>query len=152
MSYWIFQGNPTYWRVFDYLAKHGRGELKKWDWSARRYIDEIAPGDAAVLWMSGDRASRGVYAAGRVTGVPYLAPFEADEFWGNPADARKKRFHVPMNLEIDLIDDPILAVELIADARFHDASIVRQPRAANPHRLTKRQWSAIEDRLPYRLG
>lgn len=145
---WLFQGNPSYWRVFDYLAEHGRAELRNWDWSARRYLDQIRPGDNAALWMSGSRRDRGVYAAGRVTGEPFLAPSTDTRFWRDPADARVKRWHVPMCLDIDLFDDPILAVELIADRRFHKASIITLPRGANPHRLSNDEWAAIKERLP----
>jgi hypothetical protein len=55
---------------------------------------------------------------------------------------------VDLDLEVSLLDAPILATELRTDPRFAEASIIRAPRHANPHRLRRREWKAIAERAP----
>jgi 5-methylcytosine-specific restriction protein A len=51
-----------------------------------------------------------------------------------------------------VLDQPVLAVDLVADPRFADATILREFRSGNPFRLTDEQWAAITDQLPTRAG
>lgn len=146
-KYWLFQGNPSRWRIFDYLRDHPDEDLRDWHWSLARYREQIRPGDGAVLWLSGSDQERGVYAIGRVTEEPVEGRSDSP-YWSHPADRRRVRWSARMSFEHVLLDVLILAHDLRADPRFFRASILRMPRAGNPHRLTAEEWRAIRDQLP----
>ncbi|HEX9713987.1 MAG TPA: EVE domain-containing protein [Actinomycetota bacterium] len=147
MRAWLFQANPARWRVFDYIREHPDELNRPWTWSCWRYRDEVAPGDRCALWVSGRAEARGVYAIGRLTGRPFVE-VEDSEYWTDPAERTRPRWHVEMRFDHWLLEDPILAVELRRDPRFAGASILRTPRFANPHPVTPAQWGAIEDLVP----
>lgn len=142
MEYWLFHGNPERWRFFDYVAEHGEDSLRDFSWSCYRYKELVKPGHKAVLWMAGPPATRGVYALGVITSEPYEHTSEA-EFWTDPADRHRRMWSVDITFDRLFLKDPILARDLRADPRFAGASIIRAPRHANPHRLTRGQWQAI---------
>lgn len=55
MSYWLFQGNPKYYRVLD-----GIRDFEQMPWLVTRYGRHIAPSDGVLIWVSGKEA--GIYA------------------------------------------------------------------------------------------
>lgn len=59
MSYWLFQGNPKYFRVLEAIR-----DFEQMYWTITRYAKEIAVGDGVLLWVAGEHA--GVYAIAEV--------------------------------------------------------------------------------------
>ncbi|MBD1212311.1 MAG: EVE domain-containing protein, partial [Dolichospermum circinale Clear-D4] len=55
MAYWLFQGNPKYYRVLEAIK-----ELKEIPWLVTRYAKDIAAGDGVIIWLSGSQG--GIYA------------------------------------------------------------------------------------------
>ncbi len=55
MAYWLFQGNPKYYRVIDAIR-----DFEQMLWLVTRYGKDMAPGDGVLVWKSGDKA--GIYA------------------------------------------------------------------------------------------
>ena len=152
MEYWLFHGNPERWRFFDYLRDHGEESLRSFDWSCHWYREAVKPGHKAALWMAGRSDVRGVYALGTVTSEPYETASEA-EYWTDPADRHRRMWSVGIAFDTLLVETPILAGELRKDPRFAEASIIRAPGHANPHRLRKGEWQAILDHTrPASLG
>jgi hypothetical protein len=105
----------------------------------KRYVDELRPGDRVVLWVSGSRA--GVYALGEVAddrGSPIArsGDVEANEPFALAGQ-------VPLNVLVDLRARPLLRTLLKLDPRFARESIIRQPFAANPHRVSAPAFEAI---------
>lgn len=148
---WLFRGNPERWRIFDYLRDHPDEDFTGWRWSCARYRDLVRRGDGVALWLSGPPAVRGVHAAGRITGEPYPTTSD-DEYWTDPADRRRPMWSVDMTLDRVFFGRPVLATELRGDPRFWEATILRTPRAANPHPLAAEEWEAIAERLPRGAG
>ena len=60
MAYWLFQGNPKYYRIID-----GIRDSEKMPWLVTRYAKDIAPGDGVLVWVSGKEA--GIHAIAQVT-------------------------------------------------------------------------------------
>ena len=56
MRYWIFKCNPKSYRIDDRL----RDPDPEIDWRVTRYWDEVAPGDIAFVWRTGEQ--RGICA------------------------------------------------------------------------------------------
>lgn len=140
-GHWLFVCNPERWDIWSYLAS-GRG-LRSVSWNVKRFRNRVEPGDDAVLWLTG--AHRGVYAVGRV--LTRLHTDTGGEFWTDPADATREFQVVDLDLGPGLFGSPILAEDLLEDPRFATASIIHQPFAAIPHRLTGEEWLAIIERV-----
>jgi predicted RNA-binding protein with PUA-like domain len=142
VEYWLFHGNPERWRFFDYIREHGEESLRDFHWSCYRYREAVKPGHKAALWMAGPPKTRGIYALGKIKSEPYETVSES-ELWTDPADRNRRMWSVDIGFDRLLVKEPILATELRADPRFAEASIIRAPRHANPHRLRRREWQAI---------
>jgi hypothetical protein len=144
---WLFHGNLHTWRVLDFVRDHPEDDFSDWTWTVARYRDRIRPGDRAALWIAGPPSVRGVHAVGRVTTEPFESIGEGP-YWGDLAQRDRPRLVAGLAFDHALFDRPILATDLRQDARFAEASILRIPRAANPHELREREWEAILDHLP----
>jgi hypothetical protein len=144
---WLFHGNLHTWRVLDYVRDHPEDRYADWTWTVVRYRDEIRAGDRAALWIAGPPSVRGVHAVGRVTAEPFESIGDGP-YWGDAAERDRPRLVAGLAFDHVLFDHPLLASELRQDPRFAEASILRIPRAANPHRLRDREWRSILDHLP----
>jgi hypothetical protein len=102
----------------------------------KRHAHAIRRGDRVVLWLSGPDA--GVHALGEVCGA-VSSP--------EPGAGRVALRRVPVDLFLDLSDRPIRRVDLVTDRRVVDESILRQPFAANPHRLSGAAFDALLERV-----
>ena len=136
---WLVQVNPDKFDVVASIAKEG---LLPDTWSVGRYLDRIQPGDVVVFWVSGRDA--GVYAIGEVCSVPFDGTVNPEHAIDpNPG----WRHFIEIDLYLDLFDGPVLRSDLMTDPRFAGQSIIRVPRAANPHGLDRDALEAILDRL-----
>lgn len=137
-NHWIFTCNPKRWDVWSFL-EDGNSLSDIENWSVSRYLDDMAEGDDAALWVAGEK--RGVYAVGVIAGAPHDGT--GSDYWVDEQDGARRREYIPLDLHTDLSDKPLLAEELKVDPRFADATVITFPRAGNPHRLNDRQWQAI---------
>src|SRR2546430_8703049 len=91
---WLFQCNADKrWDIGAKLANDG--EIERW--SIRRYRESLAPGDDAVLWLSGPDG--GVCGIGRVTGYPIMDFAGGDRFWYDEEDRRKRLLWCPVRFD-----------------------------------------------------
>lgn len=65
MSYWLFQGNPKYFRVLEAIR-----DFKQMYWAMTRYTQAIVPGDGVLLWKAGEQA--GIYVIAEATGEAFV--------------------------------------------------------------------------------
>jgi EVE domain len=74
---WIFQGNPDYFDIDDYLAT----QPSRFVWLVTRYASDMQPGDRVFIYRTGSDA--GVIAEGEIIGAPEPRPEdpEALPFW-----------------------------------------------------------------------
>ena len=80
MRGWIFQGNPTKFKVDQYLLS--KNEIV-WPVRPEKYAKRMEPGDLAFIWRS-DRTQKGtggVVACGEVLDAPALMEDDAPGFW-----------------------------------------------------------------------
>lgn len=129
------QGNP---RVTDIVASSRAGLPDAW--CVKRHIREIRRGDRMVLWLSG--ADAGVYALGEVAAdVHPPEPSATDDAGAAPV------IKASLDLFVDLFERPVMRNLLKTDPRFAGEPILRQPFAANPHRVSAPAFDAILERL-----
>lgn len=50
MSYWLFQGNPKYYRILEAIR-----DLEQIPWLVTRYAKDIAVGDGVLVWVCGEK-------------------------------------------------------------------------------------------------
>lgn len=66
MAYWLFQGNPKYYRVLDAIR-----DFDQMSWLVTRYAKDIAVGDGVLIWLAGKEA--GIYALPKALGFAETA-------------------------------------------------------------------------------
>jgi len=72
MAYWLFQGNPKYYRVAEAIR-----DLNEMTWIVTRYARDIVAGNEALIWASGKDG--GIYAMAEVTQPPQVIPIGLQE-------------------------------------------------------------------------
>ena len=89
----------------------------------------LAVGQPCVLWVSG-RVDPGVAAVGRIA-----------------SDVEEEASGPVVDVELTALAAVVARAELVADARFADAEVVRMPAGSNPSFLRPAQWAALRDHL-----
>ncbi len=92
-------------------------------------LDLMAPGQRCLLWRSG-REEPGVHALGVLAGGP-------EDDGGS----------LRIELLLRPLAQPVARAELLADARFVGAEVVRMPAGSNPSFLTPGQLLPVLERL-----
>ncbi|WP_049867641.1 HNH endonuclease [Paenibacillus sp. D9] len=109
---WVFQGNPSRFKVDDYLR-----ENQDIVWSIRQehYVNDIQIGDTVYIWRSdaGKRGYGGVVAKATVTGLPVSRKDVTSEFWITPSDANEILPRVPLHIEELALEGDHLSRELL---------------------------------------
>lgn len=134
---WLFKANPAVWDVVGAIEA---GEpIDRWPMVPSYRVHLVAPGQPAVLWVTGGRGARttGVWATGRIASEPYLAERSRG---GEPRPW--------VDLDLDVLPAPVRLLELLDDERFARCEIVRAPRVSSPVAITAPELAAIEDALP----
>jgi len=67
MAYWLFQGNPKYYRIIDAIR-----DFEQMPWLVTRYGKDMVPGDGVLVWVSGKEA--GIYAIAEIIESPKTKP------------------------------------------------------------------------------
>lgn len=134
---WVLSCNPKKWDVFGYIESAGRLPDS---WSISRYRDRVSVGDTVVFWLTGRRA--GVYAVGIVTDEPRRDNVDASRL-GDDAGSGDWEWFLPIALELDLFDAPILRSDLVTDPTFDSEPIIRTPWMANPISMSRQAIAVI---------
>jgi predicted RNA-binding protein with PUA-like domain len=99
MNYWIFQGNPDYFEINEYLA-----ENKEIVWSVRqKHLSEyMQPGDEVFLWRAAGKkkAVAGIVVVAHLTSKPRMMPdhLVAHPYWKED-DPSKVELRVELKIE-----------------------------------------------------
>ncbi|MFI8793399.1 hypothetical protein [Streptomyces sp. NPDC055105] len=136
MAVWLLHCNPKTFKLDEYRAA---GEDLT-SWTIARHKNEVAAGDEFALWVSGSNA--GIAAYGHFTGSAEYGQVDARYWTTNPGS----KYFVPLAVD-GWLDLRVPKAQLAGDARMAGATILRQPFAGNPHRLTADQWQAIREAI-----
>jgi formylglycine-generating enzyme required for sulfatase activity len=135
-QYWLFQGNPKYYRVLDSIH-----DFEQMYWLVTRYTEDIAVGDGVLIWSAGKKA--GIYAMGEVIGpVNILEELPDKDYWivKNMSQPEGKR--VFTNFTTKLLENPLLYEELIQDDILKNLSVISDARGTN-FQVTQEQWMQV---------
>ena len=135
MAYWLFQGNPKYYRILDAIEN-----LEEMPWLVTRYRQEIAVGDGVLIWMAGKDA--GIYAIAEITAPPeVLTDIPDAEYWLDSSKI-KNRPQAKIRFIRKLLGQPLRKFELKYDRILKDLSVIRVPNSTN-FKVTPEQWHRV---------
>ena len=86
MTCWIFQGNPTIFRLDEYLRTR---KLITWTIRQKHFKNDVAIGDEVYIWRAdGNRPkSGGIVAKGIILSSPQYMEDDAPELWIKPSES-----------------------------------------------------------------
>lgn len=135
MAYWLFQGNPKYYRIID-----GIRDFTQMPWLVTRYAKEMQPGDGVLIWISGKEA--GLYAIAEIIEAPKLMQEVPDiGYWLDKSRLGEKPF-ATIRFTNKLLDQPLLRSELKQDSVLKSLTVLRQPNATN-FKVTAEEWQRV---------
>lgn len=136
MSYWLFQANPKYSRIFDALR-----ELEQIYWLVTRYSREMAPEDGVLIWVAGKQA--GVYAIAQIIAPPHFVDTPPDiDYWLMPLRARG-RIYAPIQFIQKFVEAPVLKTEVRHDRILRRLQVLHAPHNTN-FRVTLEEWQRLK--------
>ena len=135
MAYWLFQGNPKYYRIVD-----GIRDFTQMPWLVTRYAKEMQPGDGVLVWMAGPEA--GVYAIAEIIDTPKPMPEPPDiGYWLDKSRLGAKPF-ATLRFTDKLLERPLLRSDLKQDPVLKSLTVLRQPNATN-FKVTAAEWQRV---------
>jgi predicted RNA-binding protein with PUA-like domain len=135
MAYWLFQGNPKYYRIID-----GIRDFTQMPWLVTRYAKEMQPGDGVLVWMSGKDA--GLYAIAEMIEAPKLMADLPDiGYWLDKSRLGEKPF-ATIRFTDKLLDRPLLRSELKQDPVLGTLIVIRQPNGTN-FKVSPEEWRRV---------
>ena len=136
MNYWLFQGNPTFYRLLDAIR-----DLDTMFWLVTRYSKQIQVGKGVSIWMSGQNA--GIYAVAEVIEPPQiLTELPEPDYWLDRDRFRQDKPHVKIRFLRKLLGQPLRRFELKYDPILRDLLVIRVPNSTN-FKVTAEQWQRV---------
>jgi predicted RNA-binding protein with PUA-like domain len=133
-NYWLFQGNPKYYRILDAIQN-----LETLAWRVTRYSKEITVGDGVLVWMAGEKA--GIYAIAEVIEpVQTLTELPDKDYWIDLSKAGSK-LHVKIRCIRKLLGQPLRRSELLYDRVLSNLLVIRAP--GINYKVTPEEWQRV---------
>ncbi|MCG9886085.1 MAG: EVE domain-containing protein [Cyanobacteria bacterium] len=140
MAYWLFQGNPKYYRLDDAIA-----DFTEMYWPMRRYGQFVAPGDGVLIWRAG--AAAGVVAIAEILTAAATRSEELDRaYWLDRTKVKAETPKVRIRFTRKLGDRPLLKTICKGDPLLKDLPVIRQPNNTN-YKLSPEQWQRVFELL-----
>lgn len=136
MAYWLFQGNPNYYRILEAIEA-----LEEMPWLVTRYAKEIAVGDGVLVWMAGSDA--GIYAIAEIVQPPQILSEIPDlGYWLQKKDTKADKPRAQLRFIRKLLGQPLRRNELKTDPILKDLTVIRAPNSTN-FKVTSQQWERV---------
>ena len=149
---WLFKANPDVWDVLAFL-KSG-ADVDSWRMAPSYRVDLVAPGQPAVLWVTGPASGPhvpGVWAIGEISGEVFEDVGDPDDpLWRDHGAKHQVRPFVEMTMQV--LAEPISRMELADDPRFAEAEILTRPRMGSPVALRPIELDVIDELAADRRG
>lgn len=136
MDYWLFQGNPKYYRILDAIK-----DLDEMPWLVSRYGKNMKIGDGVLVWMAG--ADAGIYAIAQITSLPQILTEIPDrQYWIDPQRINNKN-QVMIRFQRKLIEQPLKRHELKDDSILKNLLVLRAPNSTN-FKVKTEEWQRVQ--------
>lgn len=139
MAYWLFQGNPKYYRILDAIR-----DFEQMPWLVTRYVKEMAAEDGVSIWQAGDKA--GIYATAEIVDSPKFIQTQPDiNYWLDKSRLGSKPQAI-VRFTKKLLETPLLRETLKEDALLKTLIVIRQPNATN-YKVTPQEWQQLHEMI-----
>lgn len=139
MAYWLFQGNPKYYRILDALR-----DFDEMYWPVTLFSKEIVAGDGVLVWMSGKKA--GIYAVAEVVESAHILDQLLDlNYWIDASRAADK-VQAKIRFTRKLLKNPLMRSDIKKDPSFQRFGVIRYPNATN-YRVRPEEWQRVHELL-----
>lgn len=136
MAYWLFQGNPKYYRVLEAIK-----ELEAIPWLVTRYANNIAPGDGVIIWLSGSQG--GIYATAEVVEqAQFLTEIPDKKYWVDSTRALGKQQAI-IRFTNKFVESPLLKNQLQEDSVLKNLLVLRAPNSTN-FKVSLEEWEQVQ--------
>jgi len=136
MAYWLFQGNPKYYRVLEAI-----NELKEIPWLVTRYAKDIAPSDDVIIWLSGSQG--GIYATAEVIEpAQFLTEIPDKKYWVDSTRALGKQQAI-IRFTNKFVESPLLKNQLQEDSVLKNLLVLRAPNSTN-FKVSSEEWEQVQ--------
>ena len=136
MAYWLFQGNPKYYRVLEAIK-----ELEAIPWLVTRYANDIAPGDGVIIWLSGSQG--GIYATAEVVEpAQFLTEIPDKKYWVDSTRALGKQQAI-IRFTNKFLESPLLKNQLQEDSVLKNLLVLRAPNSTN-FKVSLEEWEQVQ--------
>ncbi|MCW9682744.1 EVE domain-containing protein [Dolichospermum planctonicum UHCC 0167] len=136
MAYWLFQGNPKYYRVLEAIK-----ELEAIPWLVTRYANDIAPGDGVIIWLSGSQG--GIYATAEVIEpAQFLTEIPDKKYWVDSTRALGKQQAI-IKFTNKFVESPLLKNQLQEDSVLKNLLVLRAPNSTN-FKVSSEEWEQVQ--------
>jgi len=136
MAYWLFQGNPKYYRVLEAIK-----ELEAIPWLVTRYANNIAPGDGVIIWLSGSQG--GIYATAEVIEpAQFLTEIPDKKYWVDSTRALGKQQAI-IRFTNKFLESPLLKNQLQEDSVLKNLLVLRAPNSTN-FKVGSEEWEQVQ--------
>lgn len=136
MAYWLFQGNPKYYRVLEAIK-----ELKEIPWLVTRYAKDIAPSDGVIIWLSGSQG--GIYATAEVIEpAQFLTEIPDKKYWVDSTRALGKQQAI-IRFTNKFVESPLLKNQLQEDSVLKNLLVLRAPNSTN-FKVSLEEWEQVQ--------
>jgi hypothetical protein len=136
MAYWLFQGNPKYYRVLDAIK-----ELEAIPWLVTRYAKDIAAGDGVIIWLSGSQG--GIYATAEVIEpAQFLTEIPDKKYWVDSTRALGKQQAI-IRFTNKFVESPLLKNQLQEDSVLKNLLVLRAPNSTN-FKVSSEEWEQVQ--------
>lgn len=136
MAYWLFQGNPKYYRVLEAIK-----ELEAIPWLVTRYANNIAPGDGVIIWLSGSQG--GIYATAEVIEpAQFLTEIPDKKYWVDSTRALGKQQAI-IKFTNKFVESPLLKNQLQEDSVLKNLLVLRAPNSTN-FKVSSEEWEQVQ--------
>lgn len=138
MTYWLFQGNPKYYRVREAIK-----DFEQMPWLVTRYAKQIVVGDGVLVWIAGQDA--GLYAIAEIAEPPQILDHKPDSaYWLDSSRASSDQPLAKIRFTHKLLNQPLLRRDLKQDPVLKDLLVIRTPNSTN-FRVTPEQWQRVHE-------
>lgn len=137
MTYWLFQGNPKYYRILDAIQ-----ELQEMPWPVTRHGKNMALGDGVLIWMSGPDA--GIYAVAEIIALPeILTELPDQKYWVDTTRSQGKMM-AKIRYIRKFLGQPLRKLELRQDPILKNLLVLKVPNGTN-FKVTLQEWERVYD-------
>jgi len=135
MAYWLFQGNPKYYRIIDAIR-----DQAQMPWLVTRYAQQMTVGDGVLIWQAG--AEAGIYAIAELAELPKFWDQQPDKQYWLDKTKIGGRPQALIRFTQKLTESPLLRSQLRNDPILKDLLVIRAPNSTN-FKVTPEQWQHV---------